>query len=177
MPEPCVHAPLPFESITFLALTHLSLPPGLFDSAVRSDIYLTLVAWMIHRSLGFRSLHPISFSNWALLRCGLSPFYLAHNSLLSCICGLACAPSMPPHCSCYDITYPLTYDITALPMVWCSRPLPCGARWLLTFATGPCVAFYLPPWHRGFLGPFGFHHSWSWHTPRDIASCAHSFRV
>ena len=39
-----MHAPLPFESITFLALTHLSLPPGLFDSAVRSDIYLTLVA-------------------------------------------------------------------------------------------------------------------------------------
>ena len=34
--KPYVYAPLPFESITFLALTHLPLPLHLFDSAVRS---------------------------------------------------------------------------------------------------------------------------------------------
>ena len=43
-PEPCVHAPLPFEPNTFLAFTHLPLPPGLSDSAARSSIRLTLVA-------------------------------------------------------------------------------------------------------------------------------------
>ena len=42
--EPCVHAPLPFEPNTFLAFTHLPLPPGLSDSAARSSIRLTLVA-------------------------------------------------------------------------------------------------------------------------------------
>ena len=43
VPEPCVHAPLPFEPIAFLAFTCLPLPPSLFDSAVHSDICLTLV--------------------------------------------------------------------------------------------------------------------------------------
>ena len=42
MLEPCVHAPLPSETIAILAFTCLSLPPGLFDSTVCSDICLPL---------------------------------------------------------------------------------------------------------------------------------------
>ena len=44
VPEPCVHAPLLFESIAFLALMHLPLPLGLSNSATRSGICLTLAA-------------------------------------------------------------------------------------------------------------------------------------
>ena len=43
-PEPCVHAPLPFEPNTFLAFMRLPLPPGLFDYVTHSGIRLTLVA-------------------------------------------------------------------------------------------------------------------------------------
>ena len=78
MLEPCVHAPLPFESITFLTFTRLPLPLRLSDSVAHSGICLTFAAWMIHGPLGFCSLHPISFFDWALLRCGLSLFHLAH---------------------------------------------------------------------------------------------------
>ena len=32
---------------------------------------------------------------------------------------------------------------------------------------------YLSLWYEGFLGPFGFHHSRSWYTLRDITPRAH----
>ena len=57
---------------------------------------------MIHGTLGFRSLHPIPSSDWALLGYGLSPLYLAHVFLP---CRLAVALAMPLHSSCYNITY------------------------------------------------------------------------
>ena len=44
MSEPYVHAPLPYESITFLALTCLPLPLGLSDPVARSSICLALAA-------------------------------------------------------------------------------------------------------------------------------------
>ena len=44
MSEPYVHAPLPYESITFLALTCLPLPLGLSDPVARSSIRLALAA-------------------------------------------------------------------------------------------------------------------------------------
>ena len=44
MSEPYVHAPLPYESITFLALTCLPLPSSLSDLVARSGICLTLAA-------------------------------------------------------------------------------------------------------------------------------------
>ena len=46
VPKPCVRAPLPYESITFLAFMCLPLPIGLFNSTARSSAYLTLMAWM-----------------------------------------------------------------------------------------------------------------------------------
>ena len=42
MPEPCVRALLSSESISFLALMRLSLPLGLSDFPIRSNICLTL---------------------------------------------------------------------------------------------------------------------------------------
>ena len=46
MPEPCVCASLPYESIAFLVFMRLPLPIGLFDFAARSGACLTLVALM-----------------------------------------------------------------------------------------------------------------------------------
>ena len=37
-----MRAPLSYESIAFLALTRLSLPPSLFDSTACSSAHLTL---------------------------------------------------------------------------------------------------------------------------------------
>ena len=42
MSKPCVHAPLPYESIAFLALMRLPLPIGLPDYATRFGACLTL---------------------------------------------------------------------------------------------------------------------------------------
>ena len=53
----------------------------------------------------------------------------------------------------------------------------CGDRWLFASTTRPCVALHLLPWYGGVFGPFGFLHSWSWYTPRDIASRAHSLQI
>ena len=39
-----MHVPLPYESIVFLALTHLPLPKGLSDFAARFGACLTLAA-------------------------------------------------------------------------------------------------------------------------------------
>ena len=44
--EPCVHAPLPYESIVVLVFMRLPLPTGLFDSGTRSRACLTLMAWV-----------------------------------------------------------------------------------------------------------------------------------
>ena len=41
--EPCVRAPLSYESITFLALTPLPLSTGLSNSAARFGVFLTLM--------------------------------------------------------------------------------------------------------------------------------------
>jgi len=110
MPEPYVHAPLPSESITFLALMRLPLPPGLSDSAVCSNICLSLVAWMIHGPLGFRSLHPISFSDWALLGCRLSLFYLAHVPF--CLAFVDWLVLLPRH-----YTTPTMISLILLPII------------------------------------------------------------
>ena len=42
MPKPYVHVPLLYESIAFLALKCLPLPPGFFDTVARSGARLTL---------------------------------------------------------------------------------------------------------------------------------------
>ena len=44
--KPCMHVSLSYEPITFLALTHLSLPLSWSDSVARSGARLTLTAWM-----------------------------------------------------------------------------------------------------------------------------------
>ena len=76
---------------------HLSLPPHLSDSAARSSICLTLVAWMIHGTLGFRFLHFISFLDWALFGCGPSPSYLAHVPFCPVFMGWLVL--LPCHCT------------------------------------------------------------------------------
>ena len=55
--------------------------------------------------------------------------------------------------------------------------LSCGDQWLFASTAWPCVALHLLPWYGGVFGPFGFLHSWSWYTPRDIASRAHSLQI
>ena len=107
VPKPYVHALLPFEPITFLAFTLFPLPPRLSDSAAHSGVCLTLAARMIHRPLGFRSLHSISSLDWALWVWGLS-LLPSPCPLLSRVRGLASASAMSLYCSCYDITYPFT---------------------------------------------------------------------
>ena len=59
VPKPCVRAPLPYESITFLAFMCLPLPIGLFNSCG------------VDESLGLHSLHLILSLGWTLLGCGL----------------------------------------------------------------------------------------------------------
>ena len=44
MPEPCVHAPLLYESVAFLALMSLPFPPSLSNSAACFGTCLTLAA-------------------------------------------------------------------------------------------------------------------------------------
>ena len=66
------------EAITFLAFSHLPLPPRLSNFAIRFGTCLVLAAWKIHRSLDFFSLHFTSSLDWALLGCGPSPSYLPH---------------------------------------------------------------------------------------------------
>ena len=44
--EPCVHAPLPYESIVVLVFMRLPLPTGLFNFGTCSGACLTLVAWV-----------------------------------------------------------------------------------------------------------------------------------
>ena len=70
--------------------------------------------------------------------------------LLSHVCGLAGAPAMPLHCSCYDITYPFTLL------------LPLGLQ--VEAPASPFLTFFLPLgftgqhsssfYALGFLGPF-----------------------
>jgi len=60
-----VRAPLPYESITFLAPMCLPLPTGLSDFAALSSAYLTLVAWM---------------SSWVFILC-ISFFHRAEHCL------------------------------------------------------------------------------------------------
>ena len=92
-----MHTLLSSESITFLAFMHLSLTPRLSDSAAHSSICLTLVAWMIHGTLGFRFLHFISFLDWALFGCGPSPSYLAHVPFCPVFMGWLVL--LPCHCT------------------------------------------------------------------------------
>ena len=44
--SPCMHAPLPYESIAFLALKRLPLPPGLSNSVAHYSARLALAMWM-----------------------------------------------------------------------------------------------------------------------------------
>ena len=66
------------EFITFLAFTHLPLPPRLSNSAIHFGTCLALATWKTHGSLGFHSLNSTSSFDWALLWCGPSPSYLAN---------------------------------------------------------------------------------------------------
>ena len=52
----------------------LSLPLGLSDFPIRSNICLTLAVWMIHGPLGFRSLHPSLLRTGHCLGVGSLPF-------------------------------------------------------------------------------------------------------
>ena len=94
MPESCVHAPLPYESIAFLALTHLPLPPSLSDFATHSSVYLTLAAWM---SFWVFILY-IPFLLWAghCLGMGFPFFDLAHVSFYPMSVGWLVL--LPSHC-------------------------------------------------------------------------------
>ena len=58
-----VRAPLPCESIAFLAFMRLPLPVGLSGPAACSVVFLTLVAWMSH----WVFILCISFLLWARL--------------------------------------------------------------------------------------------------------------
>ena len=53
-----MRTPLPYESITCLVFTHLSLPTGLFGLVAYSTARLTLYG--VDESLGLRSLHLVS---------------------------------------------------------------------------------------------------------------------
>ena len=147
-----MHAPLPFEPITFLAFTCLPLPPGLSDFAARFGIHLTLVAWMIHGPLGFRCLHPIPSSDWALLGYGLSPLYLAH-CFLPCVCELASAPAMPLHSSCYNITYP--FALLLVLGLWAKAAAMSISYIIPSFGLTAQHSCWANPFRTlGFLGPF-----------------------
>ena len=143
--------PLPSKSIAFLALTCLPLPLGLSNSTVRSNICLILATWMIHGSLSFRSLHPISFSNWALLGCGFSPFYLAHVPF--------CPTSVGYWCSCHAtalllLWYHLSFYLflplglqTEAPTMPISYIIPSFGLFCQTFLLGqliPCLGHLRP---------------------------------
>ena len=63
MLEPCVCAPLPYESFAFLAFMRLPLLTGLFDSTARFGACLTLVVWM---------------SSWVFILCILFLLWAEH---------------------------------------------------------------------------------------------------
>ena len=132
MLKPYVHAPLPFESITFLTFTHLPLPSCLFDSAAHSGICLTLAVWMIYGPLGLHSLHSISYLDWALFGCGPSPSYLAHVHFCPMSVG------WPMILSCHCTTPAMISLILLLPLgLWAEIP------------ASSFLTFFL---HLGFIG-------------------------
>ena len=67
-----VRAPLPYESIACLVLTHLPLLAGLSGLVARFVSRLTLCG--MDESLGLHSLLLVSSLGWVLLRLG--PFFL-----------------------------------------------------------------------------------------------------
>ena len=107
---------------------------------------------MIHGPLGFHSLHPIPFSDWALLGYGHSPLYLAHV-FLPCVHGLVSAPAIPLHFSCYDITYP--FALLLLLGLRAEASTMSISYIIPSFGLYCHTLGFLGPFHSlGILGPF-----------------------
>ena len=117
---------------------------------------------MIHGPLGFCSLHPISFFDWALLRCGLSPFHLAHIPFYPTSIGwltlLPCTTLLLVEMSLILLrfSYFWAYKLKHLPCQFLISFLLSGftsqhSRWASPF----CALGILGPFHSlCILGPF-----------------------
>ena len=140
---------------SFLAFKPFLLPSCLFDSTIRSNGCLTLVAWRTYRLLGSCSLPFTPSLGWALLGWRPSPSCLDHVLFFLMFVGLLVEDlAMSLHCSFYIITS-LSFLIICGLMGWCSchaSPLTIALPFLGFIGQH---SYYSNPFHSsGFLGPF-----------------------
>ena len=164
MPEPCMHAPLPYESIAFLALKRLPLPPGLSNSVAHFSARLALAMWMslwdfiLCISSLLRTKHCLGMG-FLFFNLAHVPFYPASMGWLVFLLCHYTAPTVISLIFCLIVTSGLTGWSTCH-----VNFLPYSFFWYLlpSIPTGP---IHFVPWAS--LGNLGsFHHflplSFSW---------------